>query len=139
MTTGSQIFHVKRFFYAGLGWGGAILLGGAAIWFFATSTGWPSFVMLAGAVQCALVAMWGSSLVYVIDENGIARSSRWGRRELTKWSEVAGLKCSEWNRVLRLELKVGRTVSIRYGELREPEEFRKAIEERLKDRDTARD
>jgi len=62
---------------------------------------------------------------YVLDEDGLTMSSRWGTQRRVRWSNVSRIKYFERGMMLGLLLKDGSRLPIRCGALQKPEVFRK--------------
>jgi len=119
---GSTTFTVRQVFYAGVGCASAVFCIAFA---FAVWGNWRSYVLLVLAGVCVFYAVRNAGLAYVLDEDGLTMSSRWGTQRRVRWSNVSRIKYFERGMMLGLLLKDGSRLPIRCGALQKPEVFRK--------------
>jgi hypothetical protein len=125
MSSGSTTFLVRQVYYAGVGSGAAVFCSACAFAFWGN---WSSFILLVFAGGCVFYAVWNAGLAYVLDEQGLTRSSRWGTQRQIRWSNVSTMKYFDRDMTLILLLRDNSRLHIRCGELPGPEAFREEVQ-----------
>jgi hypothetical protein len=125
MSSGSTTFLVKQVYYAGVGSGAAVFCGVCAFAFWGT---WSAFILIVFAGVGVFYAIWNVGLAYVLDEQGLTRSSRWGTQRQILWSNVSTMKYFERDMTLVLLLRDKSRLPLRCGELPGPEVFREEVQ-----------
>ena len=128
MSGQTKTYMVRQLFYAGIGGLAAVLCATGALAFWGK---WPSFFLFVFSAVCVAYAVRNIDLTYVLDEVGLTRSTRWGTQRLVHWTDVSKKKYFERGMTLILQRRDGSRLTLRCGELPDPDAFTADVESRV--------
>jgi hypothetical protein len=124
MSNGRTTYVVRQVYYTGLGGAGAAFCTAGAVFFWGS---WTTYFLLLYAAGCAAYVVWNADLAYVLDEGGLSKQTRWKTQRLAHWTEISKMKYFDRGMTLILQRMDGRRITIRCGELVEPEAFTQEV------------
>jgi hypothetical protein len=123
-SSGPTTYSVRQVFYTGLGAAGAVFCTAGAVFFWGS---WTTYFLLLYAVGCVAYIVWNAGLAYVLDAGGVSKQTRWKTRRLAHWTEISKMKYFDRDMTLILQRRDGTRITIRCGELAEPEVFAQEV------------